>query len=221
MRAILSMRLTRALIERPYSREPASLSGYQHDLAVGAGFHNKLMRTRRVRKRKVLTDHGPERSIFKTCHNGRMNLGKFGIRGGPEDQSQYCSFAGHRVARVYFDGASVADHHNPSSLSEHAEIFRQIDISQHFRDEIDAASSGDAHDLLFVVHHSVIHDIMSPLRRNQGAAFVAPRRTDDRHSQGARELQAGNPDTAARPMNKQHFTGPGAPALEQRAIRGA
>src|SRR5216117_3549430 len=206
MRAILSMRLTRALIERPYSREPASLSGYQHDLAVGAGFHNKLMRTRRVRQRKFLTDHGPERSIFKTCHNCRMNLGKFGIHGGPEDQSEYPSFAGHRVTRVYFDGASVADHHNPSSLSEHAEIFRQIDISQHFRDKIDAASSGDAHDLLFVVHHPVIHDIMSALRRNQRAAFVAPRRTDDRHSQGARELHAGNPDTAARPKNKQHFT---------------
>src|SRR5947208_17016847 len=150
-----------------------------------------------------------------------MTLGKFGIRGGPEDQSEYSSFAGHRVARVYFDGASIADHHNPSSLSEHTEIFRQIDISQHFRDEIDAASSGDAHDLLFVVHHSVIHDIMSSLRRNQRAAFVAPRRTDDRHSQGARELHAGNPDTAARPMNRHHFPGPDAPPLEQRAIRVA
>src|SRR3989442_12266806 len=121
------------------------LSGYQHDLAVGAGFHNKLMRTRRVRQRKFLTDHGPERSIFKTCHNCRMNLGKFGIRGGPENQSEYPSFAGHRFTRAYFDRASATAPPNPSSLPEHTKTFRQIDIRQHFRYEIHASSPGDAH----------------------------------------------------------------------------
>src|SRR5439155_14147347 len=153
-----------------------------------------------------MTDHGAKRSVFKTCHDPCMNFGKLSICSGPEDQSENCSFAGHRVARVDLDSASISDHNDASALSQHSEIFCQIHIGQHFSDEIHAASFGDAHDLLFVVHHAVVDDVMRALRYNERTAFFASRGADDCHSQGAGELHARNPDAAARAMNEQNLT---------------
>ena len=63
----------------------------------------------------------------------------------------------------------------------------------------------------------MIHHVLRTLLLDESTALVGPRRSNDRQSARAAELNTGGADTSAGAVNKDGFTRLGVRALEQRA----
>src|SRR5438552_13039321 len=150
-----------------------------------------------------------------------MNFGKLRLVARPEDQAENRGFASHRIPRIDFDSAAIPDHHNASALGKHSEVLREVDVREHFSNEVYSAPIGDCHDLFFIVSCTVIQNMMRALLGDQRAALVCASSADDGKARCPGKLHTSDSNAAARAVHQYCLSGLAVAALEQCPICGS
>src|SRR4051794_30406818 len=101
-----------------------------------------------------------------------MSFGPIFVWSTEEHHAAHVRLAAHDVARVDFDRAAAADHHDTAMPGEHLEIFGEVHVRQHLEDQVYAFAAGALHDRGGVVRCFVVEDGLCTLLGEQRASCV-------------------------------------------------
>src|SRR5262245_35786174 len=170
-------------------------------------------------QRKFLTDNGPEGTLLKTCSNRSMNFDEVGVGCCKERHTKNGGLAAHGITWIDFDCAAIPDDDDAAApRSQHREIFSKIDVRQHLRNEVYAATAGNFHDFFFICRGAVVHNVMCALLGYHRPALLRTTCADHLHSCRATKLNTCNPDSTGRTVDEHRFVWLSVSALEQRSV---
>ena len=114
----------------------------QHDLALGAGLENELVRPCRVRQRQLHDTSGRAcRLPGRRRARDRSRATSVGVVFHSAIPTMAPSFA-HRLARIDFDAAAIADDDDASAKGQRREIVVEIHVGEVLENDVGAAAAG-------------------------------------------------------------------------------
>src|SRR5215472_16953014 len=117
----------------------SSLSGGQDYLSMSTRLHDGEVGTRSVSERHHLADHRPECTVFQAGPERSVNSRALGLRSIEKRESEDGGVAHHGHAWINLHRAPAANDHHPPALGQHAQVFPQIYVGQHFQDDVHTA----------------------------------------------------------------------------------
>ena len=103
----------------------------------------------------------------------------------------------HRLARIDFHTATIADDDDATLRREHAQIVVQIHVSQHLENDINAFAAGELGNLRQITFLAMIQNLIGAGPSNRVEPFSAPGGADDAKAVASGELHGRDAHAAA------------------------
>jgi hypothetical protein len=134
----------RANLRKQSCFRPADVlsSADEGDFAVGAAFENFLVRTSGFSERQLFPHNRTKSAVLEPSDETGVDFPVFFRCDAPQREGTHGGAAGHELARIDGDLAAIADDDDAATLGQELQVVRQIYVSEHFENEINAASAG-------------------------------------------------------------------------------
>src|SRR5712691_12207116 len=187
----------------------------------GAGFEYFFVGAHGFGERQLLTDDRAERPVGEAGGDPGVNFVFFRGSNTPQRESADGSAASHEFSRIDGDLAAVADDDDAASRGEELQVVGKVHVGEHFKNDVQAASSRCFQNLFLITRFAVIKNLMRPFAPHQFKALLCSGSSENREAHRAGELHRSNADPAAGTVHQDGFGRSRLGGMMQRMISGS